>query len=611
MKLSDGQTINSSILGQKDPIAPAAAEKPSKTVNANTLQALASTWGKVESSQPLSPAQTQRLTEQTNQTSLSQSQSQSQTKNASGSVISDQIKQLVDQVKNGTQTLADLKLFLVKLETQQGLLTLISQSNQPKGNLVLINQNAQGVWQLQSPPQNFSLSNLMSQFSGNALTPPPIDLAVLSPTAKTTSLPIDSSIVSKPPLTTIQSGGVINAQTAQNAILNSGQSLEGNLLKLAESALQTMTKLGNTPTNTAEGLKLDGLKLEGSLPDFKGRFKQVEQQVNQLVKKLVDQMPGLKQSTPVNTTQISSSPTNLAPGLAPNLAPGLAPGLAPTLVTTANAVNPPPLALTDTNTPATTVATLASDDNKSWLIKNQQQLLTAFTNNLTSNNSFIPNWGSSGQFKTTGELSELLKLLLAPKMNPAEGGKSIWPNNLSVQSQLQQTLQTLITHTPDAEKDSAQSQLLRQILSLSQGLMKVQHDQIHNRIAQQLDMSSPVQMSLPYIHQNQVQWAEMEFKQQEHEDEKKEKTTGWHLILRFAQQSPQSFAIETQLRQNQVSVVLWAERKQQLKNLNTDISLLKEKLNHAGFNIESISSKHGSPVRIQKPIQQSLVDVHT
>jgi len=96
-----------------------------------------------------------------------------------------------------------------------------------------------------------------------------------------------------------------------------------------------------------------------------------------------------------------------------------------------------------------------------------------------------------------------------------------------------------------------------------------------------------------------------------YENEKKEKTTGWHLILRFAQETPQSFSVETQLKQNNLSVVLWAEEKEQLKNLNTDISLLKEKLNHAGFNIESISSKHGSPVRIQKPIQQSLVDVHT
>jgi hypothetical protein len=208
-------------------------------------------------------------------------------------------------------------------------------------------------------------------------------------------------------------------------------------------------------------------------------------------------------------------------------------------------------------------------------------------------------------------LSELFNLLLTPKMNPSEGGHSIWPSNLSVQSQLQQTLQTLITHTPEAEKDTAQSLLLRQILSLSQGLMKVQHDQIHNRLGQQLDFSSPVQMSLPYIHQNQVQWADMEFKQSEYEDEKKEKTTGWHLILRFAQETPQSFSVETQLKQNNLSVVLWAEEKEQLKNLNTDISLLKEKLNHAGFNIESISSKHGSPVRIQKPIQQSLVDVHT
>jgi hypothetical protein len=602
MKLSDGQTINSSIPAQKEATAPVNSEKVGKTVNADALQQLSNTWGKVTSSQPLSPEQVQRAVSQANNGSRPAS---------TDSVLSDQIKLLEGQLKDGTKTMADLKLFLVKLDTQQGLLSLLSQNNLPNGNQVLINQNAQGVWQLQSPTQGFSLNNLTSQFSGNALTPPPIDLTSLAQALKSATLTTDSNILTKPPLTTIQSGAVITAQTAQSAILNSGQSLESSLLKLAEAAVQVIKKSGvtansnlnvNDSSKTANGIKMDGLKLDGlklesvSMPDFKARFKQVEQQVSQWVRQLTNEKPPLK-SVDFNATQVA----NLANSTTQAAVLTTRPQVEKAVENISSLVQTKPAAST----------TLASSDNKSWLIKNQQQLLTEFTKNLTVNNSFIPNWSSSGQFKTSGELSELFNLLLTPKMNPSEGGHSIWPSNLSVQSQLQQTLQTLITHTPDAEKDTAQSLLLRQILNLSQGLMKVQHDQIHNRLGQQLDFSSPVQMSLPYIHQNQVQWADMEFKQSVYEDEKKEKTTGWHLILRFAQETPQSFSVETQLKQNNLSVVLWAEEKEQLKNLNTDISLLKEKLNHAGFNIESISSKHGSPVRIQKPIQQSLVDVHT
>jgi hypothetical protein len=633
MKLPDGQTINSSISAPKGPSSPVSSEKTNissstasitspiptqkQTVSASQLEQLTNTWGKVSSSQPLSPEQVQRLIEQGSALNKVQGETNTTKQAATAPVLSDQIKQLESQLKDNPKAIAELKLFLVKLETQQGLLSLLSQSTMPKGNHVLISQNTQGAWQLQSPSQGFSLTNLTAQFSGSTLTPPPIDLSVLPSTGKLGVIPqaipstLSTASLSSPPLTTIQSGAVITAELAQSAILNSGQSLEHKLLKLAEAAVQSIKPSTESPTSSPA--KSDIV----IAPDFKGRFKQVEQQVNQWVKQLVNEMPSLKQSLSGQTT--TSQPTVNPPSVNPPPVTSAAsaqvsnlntlttgPGLSPQADKTSAAINS--LLQTDSKS---TAAIVSNEDNKSWLIKNQQQLLTAFTKNLVSNNSFIPNWSSTGQFKNSGELSELFNLLLAPKMSPSEGGKSIWPNNLSAQSQLQQTLKTLVAHLPDGEKDSAQSQLLRQILSLSQGLMKLQHDQVHNRLGQQSDLSSPLQMSLPYVHQDQVQWADMEFKQSEFENENKEKTTGWHLILRFAQDSPQSFAVETQLKQNQLAVVLWAAEKEQLKNLNSDISLLKEKLNYAGFNIESITSKHGAPAKISKPIQQSLVDVHT
>jgi hypothetical protein len=277
--------------------------------------------------------------------------------------------------------------------------------------------------------------------------------------------------------------------------------------------------------------------------------------------------------------------------------------------------------LTPTQTPAeisieiptkVSAASIATSDSKSWLMKHQNVLITELSQTMMKNNSFIPNWASAGTFKNADELNALFNLLLAPKHAGQSSGQSIWPNNLSAQSQINQTLQLLITHSPDTEKDSAQNQLLRQIFNVNQSLMKMQHDQIHNRLGQQQpDSPTQLQMSIPYAHQNNIQWAELELKEFQPETNSAEKTTGWHLILRFEQDTSQAFSVETQLKQDQLSVVLWANEKIQLKRLNQDIPLFKEKLNHAGFKLESITTKHGSPNKIQKPIQQSLVDVHT
>ena len=603
MKLPNGQPNNSPVSAKNDGSSPISSVKNrqaqplpastavKKTVNANSLDQLSNTWAKVKSSQPLS---------------------------------SEQVAKVTSQHANEQKALGELKLFLVKLDTQQGLLSLISQTSYPKGNNVLISLDTKGAWQIQLPSQGFSLTNLSAQFSGsqNSLQPMNLnnnaDLKALFNLAQSgagTGLPLKQTTsqtasqtmtnpllsgaaqstqalkasiegltpsLSNVPSSILVSGKSIDLNTVQTALNNSGQTFEAKLASLLESQQNI-----NHPNMK---ISLDNKTSVNNAPDFAGRFKQVEQQVNQWVKQFADELKGTKtavaQPATLNTAKVD--------------------------FTQGTALNLETKSTSTTNSSLSPLNSLAESDNKAWLIKNQNILISEFTKTMLDNNSFIPNWSSAGQFKNAGELNELFSILLAPKHTPNTAGQSIWPNNLSVQSQINQTLQLLLTHTPEAEKDTVQSQLMRQIFNINQSLMKMQHDQIHNRLGQQQpDTPTQFQMSIPYAHQNQVHWADMELKESHSQNEKKEKTTGWHLILRFEQNTENAFAVETQLKQNQLTVVLWATEKHQLKRLNQDIPLLKNKLSNAGFQLDAITSKHGSPNKIQKPIQQSLVDVHT
>jgi hypothetical protein len=604
-----------------------------KTVNAKSLDQLSNTWAKVKSSQPLSSEQVNKVISQSNESPINQA--------ANKSPLSQQLSQLANQLEEqagSKQTaLADLKLFLIKLETQQGLLSLLSQQSFPKGNNVLITLDSKGAWQLQSPSQGFSLSNLTAQFSGNQSAPPPLNLSAITDALKglMQALPTKpdalsqtglrdtngrqgtgntitnatgiqdiqastrqalSKLISIPP-SMLESGKTIDLTAVQNAFKHSGQTLESQLAQLvnksgSQGASQTISQtLSSTQKN-------DGTNTTKAAPDFMGRFKQVEQQVNQWVKQLAAEV------------KPSKTEGSTAEALKATLSTSNATALSTTLSTSEKTMGASERPSLLPNHNAST--TISNSDNKSWLIKNQNALITQLSQTMLKNNSFIPNWANAGAFKNAGELNALFNLLLAPKQDGQSPGQSIWPNNLSAQSQINQTLQLLLTHSPDAEKDSAQNQLLRQIFNVNQSLMKMQHDQIHNRLGQQqADSPTQLQMSIPYAHQEHIQWADLELKEFQTENDQAEKTTGWHLILRFEQDTSQAFAVETQLKQDQLSVVLWATEKIQLKRLNQDIQLFKEKLNHAGFKLESITSKHGSPNKIQKPIQQSLVDVHT
>jgi len=225
--------------------------------------------------------------------------------------------------------------------------------------------------------------------------------------------------------------------------------------------------------------------------------------------------------------------------------------------------------------------------------------------------AFVPNWSNTlGQIKSPLDLSNWLTLLVAPKPVKNDHAFNIWPSNLSSQSQIHQTLTLLMANSANNDQSDIQ-QALRQLLSLSQSLMKIQHDQLQGRLPSLTSEQQGLQLNIPYVHQQQIHWAEFEYQSQSSSSDTQNKTTGWHLILRFAQNTSQAFAIESQLKQEQATIVLWATDKDQLQYLHSEIPRLKGKLLAAGFQVENISSKHGAPAKLNQPLQQSLVDIHT
>ena len=602
MKIANEQSINSSIQAKKSPNgtqSPANNPVQDKPVNASALNQLSGSWAKVKSSQPLTPEQVQKVIHnsqafnQGNQ--ANQGRQPKQTDPAS--LLHKQVQQLLNQLENKQQAISQLQLFLTKLDTQQGLLSLLTQQSYPKGNQLLLNLNNTGDWQLQSASQGFSLTQLSAQFSNMQSAPPKLSLGPLlnalvseqtgqsvhPPSAKTELTPpsrltplhpiapqtAPQLALSKIPHTTLITGHPINSATIKQAITDSGQSLEHKLQ-------QHLT--AHNPSSTSVSAP----------PDFKSRFKQVEQQMNQWIKQVSSEFVKVKPDQTGPTTLLATPKADRAIGAHQALSLSM-----------------------DKPTPTETVKSGLVSDQKSWLMQSQKQLVSEFQKTLMRNDSFIPSWANTGQFKNSAELSNLLSLLLSPKSGQSQLGSPLWPSNLSAQSQINQTLSQLVALIPEAEKDSSQTQLIRQILTISQSLMKIQHDQIQNRLGQQNELPQSIHMSLPYLHQNQIQWADFEYKQTEQEQANKEKTTGWHLILRFCQDTPESFAVESQLKLNALNVILWATETTHLKKLNQHIPLLKHKMHSAGFDLDTITTKHGSPMKLQPPIQQSLVDVHT
>jgi hypothetical protein len=577
---------------------------PSKSQQAlpASIQALINTWAKVESSQTLPDKQNQQVL---NQLALL-------TGNHPKGPIADPATQSGISEKLSLSNLAQnlsknevlsdsLKLVLVKLMSIKGSISILSDRPLTPNSQVLLRQSPEGKLTIHNAQNPTPLNQFRSQFIAQNFTLKPI---VLIDGSQSSTKESRTRFTFTPiPNVTLQSEVPLAPNILKQALINSGQNLESKIAQLLQSQPMTTKpsaeqaqSLPQSAQNQTSQNKAGATHNTNNTnnTNMQSKITQVEQSIQKWVSQFQQKVTG-STSTQNQPPEATSSTNSVAPKILD--------------------------ALKNTQNP-TSSNSISSDslkhDHKNWLIQNQNQMLTQLSKQLLQRkDSFIPNWpamqfqgaSAGSSIKTFQDLSQWLTLLMMPKASSDNHGDSLWPKPLAVQPQLQQTLSALLNSFNQSNNDS-EAALLRQLLSITQNLSKLTHDQIQNRFLQTQD-TPQFQLSLPYLHQNQIQWCDFECKQQPQTNQETEQANGWHLILRFAQQTQYAFAIESHLKQEQLAVTLWANESQQLKHLHQNIPLIKNKLEQAGFKIDSITSKHGAPKPLHQPIQQSLIDVHT
>ena len=572
-----------------------ATRAPNQDALPRSIQALINTWAKVESSQTLSASQNQQVLSQ-----LAQLKGQPLTvsQNPSGQGVSEKLNlgNIAQSMTNQQPLSNTLKLTLIKLMSVTGPISILSARPLKADTQVLLTQNTQGTLTLQTAQSPVLLNQFRTQFIGQNFIPTPIPLIDNHQASDKQTHP--ASYLAPLPNSTLKSGQPLTTTLLQQAVSNSGQNLESKLAQIL-TAQPVKNSTQATPTLTAKGLTPNSTDQSMS-----NKIAQVEQNIQKWVAHFQQKL-----ATPTNTAPSTATPSATASaqsGLPLNQTVSAQQFVSPSLSAPVK--------------PTTTQTNGISSDNKNWLIQSQQSLMEQLNTRLMQRkDSFIPHWPAmtpqgqtnTGSIKTFQDLSRWLTLLMMPKHSDSSQGESLWPKSLAAQPQLQQTLSALLNSFTQSESDANEASLLRQLLNINQTLSKLTHDQIQNRLWQGQSDTTQFQLSLPFVQQNQVQWCEFECKQQQTKQHKDEKTTGWHLILRFAQNTEHAFAIESHLKQEQLAITLWANQAQQLKRLHQNMPLIKQKLEHAGFKVDHISSKHGSPKPLNMPIQQSLIDVHT
>lgn len=594
MKLpSEPNTSTQASKPSNTPLTGAAA--PAQPKLPQSIQTLIHTWAKVESSQPLPQGQNQQVLNQLAQLS---GQSLTTPMDKQGTGISEKLN-----LSNIAQTLTQrtpipqgIKLNLVKLMTIKGAINILSERPLTTSTQVLLTQTPEGRLTIKTPQNATPLNQFRGQFIAQNSNPTPIPLL---DTHQASSKPnLMGSHLTPIPSTTLKADAPLTPDGLKQAIVDSGQNLEFKLAQLASKHPTKPTTLtpenrqpqGQTQADTPDNMSSKLVKVEQNIQKWVTAF---QQKRSNPAPESSPKKPAAQMSSALNTSNGSPSP------LLKNKSLG-------TESKSSNHVS--------------TNHALINNDHKSWLVQNQHQLFDTLNKQLQQHkDSFIPNWPGiaqqgqtpSNHIKTFQDVGQWLELLMMPKHTNAHQAQPLWPKALSVHPQLQQTLNALLNSFIQEGSDSGETALLRQLLNINQSLSKLTHEQIQNRLWQGQSDTIQFQLSLPFVQQNQVHWCEFECKQQTASTQNKEQTTGWHLILRFAQASDHAFAIESHLKQEQVNLTLWANQAEQLKHLHQNMPLIKRKLEQAGFKIESITSQHGIPKPLQQPIQQSLIDIHT
>ena len=652
MKLQPGQPPP--VVNAGESPAPSQIDKPQaaspEAARLAQLQKLVNTWAKVESSQWLNSDQSRQALENMPGKVTVSGQSQTPTQGQSqankpvvvssqgqslaattGEVVDSQVSIKVpannvagQASPSATQALpSDKQLALIILNTQQGLITILSTRLHDKGSQLLIQQNALGQWQLQTPARLMSLTAIAHQY--NELSVGTTSLKFNDPQANIQSQNTKASLPMAPPKSLLDATQSLDVKIIKQAIEQSGQFFEQKLLKSA-------------------GAELSPSKPSTSI-DLNQRLQKVESQIqkwiNALPIKLNSKSPNQVPSNPsiaiIKSSEDQQGALKLNPQINKNINPE--------------------------KPEASNTQQTSSNDNKAWLIKLQMQLfkewqatpkgaqaqtssqfsssqdVSSYSNlknglyqNPAINTAKMPaqtpslakpliNWfeGMSQQSSSTDSINNtktnnLLEWLLAPKAAPSEKALPVWPSNLSAQVQVHKLLQNIMLQVQEGSDSQSEGpeKILRQLLQVSQSLTRIQHEQVNNRLnMQQQPDNLNLNFSVPYMHQQNMHWCDLELSQQADSDSQKKQSLGWHLVLRFAQDSPESFAIESYLNSDQLQLTLWAQHQAPLAKLHKHASLLREKLTQAGFKVESIQSKQGLPSKNQQQVHQSMIDVHT
>ena len=530
------------------------------------LHALINTWAKVEASQLLSPSKTQQ---------------------ALASLLNSTQPPAASPHKAASEP---LQLAQIQLKTAAGLIHILSPRLYDKGSLLLISQDAQGRWQLQT-------SALTPRLSLTALSHQYRDL----PLSSSSSLPLKAETPLPAPPSMLHSDLPLDVKLVKKALDLSGQFFERNL-RQPPAATPTVP----TAALTTQASRQPNTSKNSAPFDIKQGLIKVESQLQEWIKAL-----------PVSLNKTTSQPAQLSQAK-------------PSQAKIADSLGPKASQPNQPNHFSHSSPQAANQDGKAWLIELQSQLFKAWQAQVAHSDGRpqinVPQPIQSGvnsaiQGEHQGALKhdkmkpeQLLAWLLAPKPPASPKALALWPENLSAQQQVHKLLHSMLLSVAEqpASPDDSGDKLLRQLQQVSQSLSRMQGEQINNRLVmQQQPDNLSLNFSLPYLHQHAMHWCELELSQESKSAAHKHQALGWHLVLRFAQGEEGAFAIESHLSGQQLQLTLWAQQREALANLQQHSPLLRHKLTAAGFQVENIQSKRGNPSKNSRQVHQSMIDVHT
>ncbi|MCP5326676.1 MAG: hypothetical protein H7A09_10195 [Oceanospirillaceae bacterium] len=515
--------------------------------------------------------------------------------------LADQLRQALPQMS--------LPVYRVQLGLAQQKLITFSQTPLPEGQVVELSQTSNGQLQARPLPQ-LNLSSLIKTIL------PPVQLDI-------GKLPIS------PPDNVLRAGQTITPQLVQSAIADSGQWFEQKLQQLVNgqtlpeastttnspinaankpAAAPTATSVAQTPISNTDLLKLaQAMANTQTTTNSPATAQQNKTDINQLwgkfqggVKTMGNWLDSALQgktppppkefTTSANLPAAQTSPiTPPVAGSAPQISPGI-------LQAGTNITASQPIAGATLSIPLVTdqgsLAPQLQQDVKGWLIQVQHHLQAQLNQHLLAKGDSTRPW-LADSFKTAHQ-QDLQNL-------------QIWPRNISWQP----VLLGMLENTPEAD-DAKQDALVKLLLQVSQGLGRIQQDQISNRQQQSVSPQLDLNLQLPYLEQQQLRFVQVEL--QEKSSPKagsKQMLRAWHMILRFAQAEPFPFAIELNMHSMQVNLHCWAEQQSHLHQLREKLPTLRAKLLKAGFTCQQLDTRLGNPPPLKRQIQQYQVDIHT